>query len=74
MYREMTHEQEQEMIIELTSCREYGEIAPLINKYVDKYDLIDVMAILGYCIVFNGKMEDLYKKQLEAAENALFSE
>lgn len=74
MDREMTHEQKQEMIIEITSCREYGEIAHLINKYVDKYDFIDVMAILGYCIVFNGKMADLYKKHLEAAESALFSE
>lgn len=74
MHREMTHEQQQEMIFELSSCREYGEIAHLINKYVDKYDLIDVMAILGYCIVFNGKMADLYKKQVEAAESALFSE
>lgn len=74
MYREMTHEQKEEMIIELSSCREYEKIAHLINKYIDKYELIDVMAILGYCIVFNGKMTDLYKKQLEVAESALFSE
>lgn len=70
---ELTHEQEKEMIAKFSECRDYKEIAHLINKYNDKYDLLNVVSVLGYCVVFNGKMADLYQKHIAIAEGVLSS-